>query len=276
MSQQFLLEFINCLENEPALWQTKSDIYKNKNARNKSWEVLLNKYKNVDEHASIETVKKKVNSLRASYRRELHKIKRSEKSGAGTDDVYKPSIWYFDQLNFLQDQETSVDGINTFDDSFEIEIPKTTKRKRDEGAQFLQKAVEHLDNVKNIKTKDNADIFAEGWATMFRQLTKEQQLFAKKGIDELLMQGSMNMLTYSSVSSIENFQNNINCHAPVPVYPRQIIRVSTPLTSDSTSTSSFMSHYSVDDNSTRPVLITQNNNVAASSYNDLFNSDEYV
>jgi len=84
--------------------------------------LLLKKYKEVDEEATVEAVKKKVNSLRASYRRELQKIKRSGRSGAGVDDVYKPNIWYFHELHFLYDQESSVDGINTFDDGPEIEI----------------------------------------------------------------------------------------------------------------------------------------------------------
>jgi len=27
------------------------------------------------------------------------------KSGAGTDDIYKPNLWYFDSLMFLKDHE---------------------------------------------------------------------------------------------------------------------------------------------------------------------------
>ncbi|KAH8280801.1 hypothetical protein KR054_004549, partial [Drosophila jambulina] len=222
MSKQFLTEFIYCLKNEPALWQAKSEAYKNKNMRNKGWEMLLRKLQEVEPEATIDTVKIKVNSLRATYRRELQKIKRSEKSGAGADDIYQPSIWYFKELNFLCEQETPVEGINTFDDGAEIEIvsivknifycrkivvfisrPKAApKRKNDGGAEFLEKAVAHLDNMNTKKPRDDADIYAEGWAVTFRQLSKEQQLYAKKGIEEILLQGRLNMLTYPSVSSI--------------------------------------------------------------------------
>ncbi|XP_062141881.1 uncharacterized protein LOC133849834 [Drosophila sulfurigaster albostrigata] len=137
----------------------------------------------------------KVNSLRASYRRELQKI-RSEKSGAGTDDVYQLSLWYFNDSSFLHDTESSVDGITSFDDGQENETPKASKRRHYESSEFLQKAIAHLDNISAKQPKCEADIYAEGWAAMFKQLSKEQQLFAKKGMDELLMQGRMNMLTY--------------------------------------------------------------------------------
>ncbi|XP_030380234.1 uncharacterized protein LOC115628318 [Scaptodrosophila lebanonensis] len=137
----------------------------------------------------MEMVKKKVNSLRATYRRELTKIKRSEKSGARGDDLYKPRLWYFEDLSFLHHQ------------------PKTKKRKRyDSHHEVLEKPVQHNANYKN--QRDDADVFAEGWAVIFRQLSREQQIFAKRGIDELLMQGQLEMLTYSSVpNGLANHDN---------------------------------------------------------------------
>ncbi|KAK7073980.1 hypothetical protein SK128_023216, partial [Halocaridina rubra] len=40
----------------------------------------------------------------------------SVKSGARLDDIYKPSLWYFDELTFLRDQELQQDGVSSFDD----------------------------------------------------------------------------------------------------------------------------------------------------------------
>lgn len=34
------------------------------------------------------------------------KVRASEKSGAGTEEVHVPKLWYFDKLLFLEDQET--------------------------------------------------------------------------------------------------------------------------------------------------------------------------
>ena len=48
------------------------------------------------------------------------KIKKSERSGAGADDIYRPSIWYFENLSFLHEQESFIEGPNTFDDASNI------------------------------------------------------------------------------------------------------------------------------------------------------------
>jgi hypothetical protein len=46
-------------------------------------------------------VHKEVNGLHTAYRRELKKTTDSTKFGIGTDDIYVPSLWYFDDLDFL-------------------------------------------------------------------------------------------------------------------------------------------------------------------------------
>ncbi|CAJ0927838.1 unnamed protein product [Ranitomeya imitator] len=48
---------------------------------------------------------KKIQGLRTVYKKELNKVVKSKKSGAATDEVYVPSLWYFDLLGFTRDQE---------------------------------------------------------------------------------------------------------------------------------------------------------------------------
>lgn len=50
-------------------------------------------------------MKKKFNTLRTNFRKELRKIGQSEKSGAGKDDIYDSSLWFNDAMLFLRDQE---------------------------------------------------------------------------------------------------------------------------------------------------------------------------
>lgn len=117
IGKKFLEEFIDVFRTQPAVWETSNDLYRNKVEKEKSWKLLLEKYKEVEADATVETVKRKVNSLRSSYRRELAKIKKSERSGASTDDIYVPALWYFDQLEFLRDQETQMCSMSTLNDS---------------------------------------------------------------------------------------------------------------------------------------------------------------
>ena len=126
MERKFFEDFLETYQNLPTLWQSRSDDYKNTYLRTEAWETLLTKYKEFDENASMDVVKKKINSMRTSYRRELNKIRKSEKSGAGSDDIYIPSIWYFHSLDFLRDQESVVETLNTFDDPPDLMFTKET------------------------------------------------------------------------------------------------------------------------------------------------------
>ena len=65
---------------------------------------------------------KKINSLRSSFRKELKKVKYSQKSGNGRDDNYTPSLWYYDDLLFLTDQELPRQSVSNLDSPKEVSI----------------------------------------------------------------------------------------------------------------------------------------------------------
>ena len=106
-SREFLTEFIELYKSLPCLWQVKSKEYSNKDKRNQAYAELIIKCKEVDRNVNKEFVTKKINSLRTVYRKELSKVKKSMRSGAGADEVYKPTLWYFDMLSFLNTEELS-------------------------------------------------------------------------------------------------------------------------------------------------------------------------
>lgn len=115
MNKTFLVEFIEEYKKFPCLWRIKSEEYRDRNQKNKAYEHLLNKMKEVEAGATIQMVKNKIDSMRGCFRKELKKIKDSQRSGAGEEDVYIPHLWYFKNLMFLKDQETPRDGISSID-----------------------------------------------------------------------------------------------------------------------------------------------------------------
>ncbi|KAG5863760.1 hypothetical protein JTB14_030617 [Gonioctena quinquepunctata] len=115
-TRQFLREFIELYKTFPCLWQVKSAEYSDRNKKSQAYEILIEKYREIDEAANKETVQKKINSLRTVYKKERAKIIQSTKSGAGEDDIYKPSLWYFSLLEFLSDQDQIRKSTNTIDD----------------------------------------------------------------------------------------------------------------------------------------------------------------
>lgn len=101
-------KFIETYELLPQLWNATSPLYMNKYRRNEGLAKLLDIFKQLKPDATIKDVRKKVNTLRSNYRRELNKIKASKRTGSGTEDVYTPSSWVFHALSFLQDNESPV------------------------------------------------------------------------------------------------------------------------------------------------------------------------
>jgi len=51
----------------------------------------------------------------------------------------------------------------------------------------------------NHNSRDEASIFAEGWAISYRKLDERNRLLAKKAIEEILVLGQLNQLEFNSV-----------------------------------------------------------------------------
>lgn len=117
--RQFIVEFIEVYRGLPALWDVKSKDYSNRDKKGEQYDVLIKKYREKYPDAEKQEVVKKINSLRTNFRKELKRIRDAEKSGAGAEDV-EPSVWYFEEMRFLQTQETPTASISTMDISQDI------------------------------------------------------------------------------------------------------------------------------------------------------------
>lgn len=88
---------ISLYEAHPQLYDVKNENYKNKTKRLHLVEgitkVFCEKFK----------LTRKINSLRTQYTTEKNKIKKSLVSGSGADEIYKPTLWCFPLLGFLDD-----------------------------------------------------------------------------------------------------------------------------------------------------------------------------
>lgn len=107
-----LQRFIAVYESFPELWNKALPSYMNKYKKKIALEKLLTIYKEIKPNATVKDVTKKLNTLRSNFRRERNKIKSSSRSGAGTDEIYKPTSWVFYALKFLEDTE-SPSSLNT-------------------------------------------------------------------------------------------------------------------------------------------------------------------
>ena len=76
---------------------------------------MTRKLKEIDPDTNKEKVVKKIDSLRSCFTKELKKVNDLKTSGAGADDTYTPSLWYFQELLFLTDQEVPRKGISNLE-----------------------------------------------------------------------------------------------------------------------------------------------------------------
>jgi len=115
--RELLEDFIRAYQGLPCLWRIKSKEYHDKPKKEAAYKILLEKYKLIDPNADRDAVVKKINSFRTNFRREKKKIEESLRSGAGADDVYEPSLWYYNVLfDFLSDQETPRNSFSNIDE----------------------------------------------------------------------------------------------------------------------------------------------------------------
>ncbi|KAG8264814.1 hypothetical protein J6590_004839 [Homalodisca vitripennis] len=99
---ELVLDFLQYYENEPVIWNPSHPNHKNRNEIYDAWKRIESKMGN---KFSVTELKKKKDSLMASFRTCLKKVKESCKSGAGSDDIYKPNWFAYEIMErFLKDK----------------------------------------------------------------------------------------------------------------------------------------------------------------------------
>lgn len=97
--EQQSYKFVTLYKEAECLWNFFDPCYRNRDMR-------LDAFKHIVEEMNIagftlDDVAKKIRSFRSTYNQELQKIKNSEKSGAGTGELYKPSLKWFDDMDYI-------------------------------------------------------------------------------------------------------------------------------------------------------------------------------
>jgi len=72
------------------LWNPKLELYRNNAARIAALDEIINSLQKPN--LTPNNLKIKIKNIRTTYNRELSKLLKSKKSGAGTNDIYKPAL----------------------------------------------------------------------------------------------------------------------------------------------------------------------------------------
>lgn len=101
---KFWKEFFQLYKEMPSLWRVGSIEYTDRVLKAKCYEKLVQKLKVHYPNADREMVVKKINNFRTSYRKEVKRLKESQEAGK----TYKPTLWYFNCLKFLDELDDIV------------------------------------------------------------------------------------------------------------------------------------------------------------------------
>ncbi|XP_049312337.1 uncharacterized protein LOC125778465 [Bactrocera dorsalis] len=213
--KQFWTEFLELYKESPSLWRIKRKEYSNRIMKAEAYEKLVLKLKEKYPDANRDMVVKKINTYRTTYRKEFKKVQRSEKSGAGFEDIYEATLWFYNILNFLEDQEESAPSTYSMEyDSLEETLPKTSttqhrlkKRKITEEDNLIKIACEHLKSQNNSNQQNNNDpddVVAKTWGAQLKEMEPQQKILARKLISDVLFQGCVGNLNNSHIQELSN------------------------------------------------------------------------
>nr|XP_022907617.1 uncharacterized protein LOC111419095 [Onthophagus taurus] len=215
-SNELTLEFLKFYEIENIIWNPKNPNHKNRNKVADAWNNIKASLR-VD--CSVAELKKKKESLMATFRPLLKKVRSSYKSGAGTGELYKPNWFAYEAMaNFLQpvnlpretintsiDEETSnndadedIDVLLTAPSQSPNTTPKTKRLKTtpmstDAIETHLLEAVNVMKHVSNKQEKDGCSLYGELLASKLRGLDEYNRIILMNKIDNLVFETTMSI-----------------------------------------------------------------------------------
>jgi hypothetical protein len=110
-SNEVTLEFLRLYELEPVIWDPKERQHKDRSSVGAAWKRIE---ASLNIKCSVQELKKKKESLMATFRPLLKRVKASMKTGKDADDIFKPSWFAFETMaKFLHGIYQPRKAINT-------------------------------------------------------------------------------------------------------------------------------------------------------------------
>ncbi|XP_063387072.1 uncharacterized protein LOC134680010 [Cydia fagiglandana] len=205
-NNQIELLFIQLYQAEPILWDVSLRDYKNKLRTYDAWSRISDILE-----IPVDKLQQKRNSLLSSYRAYKLKVKKSIKSGAGADEIYKPSWFAYEVLDsFLRDKDTPKKTITTEDkenvnkeneeENLEKSPPaqsQTIRRKQNppellHAGRMVEEALSTFNTtmkhcVKDTQDPDDCDLYGQLLAKKLRALSIEDRLRMMHTIDGMFL-----------------------------------------------------------------------------------------
>lgn len=100
-TREQISKLITLYEGFEQLYNPKHSFYSNKHSRANALYEIANLLSEMRPQTKVDEVKSKINTMRTHYSHEVKKVRDSAKSGAATEEIYQPTVWWFDKMTFL-------------------------------------------------------------------------------------------------------------------------------------------------------------------------------
>uniref|UniRef100_A0A336MGQ5 CSON012137 protein n=1 Tax=Culicoides sonorensis TaxID=179676 RepID=A0A336MGQ5_CULSO len=228
-------EFIRVYKNNPCLWDPKHPGFKSVSAKHSAYEQLLYVMKKFDPsntEIDHDTVKKKINSMRACFRRDYRKVRLSGYQ-------YKPQLWYYDLLLFvnesksvkdeffikqfkslpkeepeseveisymdMRESQSSHDEVEIEDiyeanvieehleDDYELQVTSQQQQQQQQHAEIITVQEDH--RTDSEEKDDECSVFGKHIGMELQLMSERQRIIAKKLLSDIAYYGRLERLT---------------------------------------------------------------------------------
>nr|XP_049707832.1 uncharacterized protein LOC126056943 isoform X1 [Helicoverpa armigera] len=228
VGREFWHEFLQMYRSYPCLWDVKDPSYLRKDVKREAYAVLLAKVNEVDPTATLDTVKKKIDSFRTAFRREEKKVILSMHSGALDSEIYSPTLWYYRELEEFLGNNTeehrnliiSRASCNNEDEcrmvEFQVRLDEATLSEESEEEKYTPPSKKRM-KITDIRSEhqpsrifaqsipvpqtdieDDCHTFAANIKVQMRELNKDQKFIAQKLISDVIFLARTNRLNFNS------------------------------------------------------------------------------
>ncbi|CAK1582124.1 unnamed protein product [Parnassius mnemosyne] len=228
--KSILIDMIQLYKDLPVLWDPTQVQYNDKKARDQAYSIILEKYKVLRQDATIELVKKKLENMRATYRREYKKVKAAKVKG---EPEYRPSLWcykYFTFLNVTSKYDNNRGGSETnaseqSDNEEEITFDETDDtcdfKHQDEPKEKISKvstvylreqqnneecqnySINSVNSLSLANDSSEPEAFGKVIGLQLLELEPVQRTIAEKLMSDVIFYGRINALTLESSINIK-------------------------------------------------------------------------
>ncbi|XP_017065190.1 uncharacterized protein LOC108103941 isoform X3 [Drosophila eugracilis] len=183
-------EFISCYRHFTALWDSSSANYLSKQKKEPGYQELLKILRRVNGGCSVQDVKRKINSLRCCYRREIKKVQSSANG-------YQPRLWWFPLMDFLKPVLNIQSPVRVKSESMDDSLDETSMQEEDMS--------EHEEDVLRLATVvDNEPEPEPEVETTEPDQEIEQKVFV---YESMAMAGNNNIITNNSYANQSSFSH---------------------------------------------------------------------